>query len=72
MRITRRITNSKRHTVGYTLDGIPHTRGEVVKMARRGKINTVIAKKGPQGWYVTTIPSADRRNLYELPVVVRN
>ena len=74
MRITRRITNARRHTLGFYVqdnNGVDIlTRGNVVRMARRGRINTVVAKRGPDGWYVSTTPSAQRRNLYELPVVV--
>ena len=76
MRITRRVVTSRKTsrrgyiTRGYILDGDKYvTRGQVVRMAQRGKISTVVAKKGMYGWYVATTPSADRRNLYDLPVL---
>ena len=70
MKITRRYTNKKRHTKGYCIDGERMTRGRVVKLARRGKINNVIARRGPYGWYITSTNM--RRNLYDLPVVVES
>lgn len=69
LKIQKRITDSKRHTVGYIVSGERKTRGQVVKMARRNQIADVYASKGPNGWYVSSLPSA-KRNLYELDVVV--
>ena len=71
MKITKRIADTKGHTKGYIVNNNKKlTRGEVVKYARRGKIKDVVAKKGPDGWYVSTTPYADR-TLYDLPVVTR-
>ena len=71
MRITKRIANVKGHTTGFIVNNNKRvTRGEAVKLARRGAIKDVVAKKGSSGWYVTTPPHSDR-TLYDLPVVTR-
>lgn len=71
MKITKRIANVKGHTLGFIVNNNKRlTRGEASKLARRGKIKDVVAKKGPDGWYVTSAPNAGRK-LYDLPTVVR-
>lgn len=67
--ITKRVVNRRRHTKAYVVAGARITRGTAVKMARRGKLANVTAKRGPDGWYITGLPSAEFR-LYDLPVVV--
>ena len=68
-RIAKRIVDTKRHTKAYVIDGKRITRGSAVKMARRGHLEDVTAKKGPHGWFVASLPSAEA-NLYDLPIVV--
>lgn len=76
MRITKVVTDKKRHTLGFMISFPKYmgtfylTRGQVVKMARRKQIKTVIAKRGQDGWYVCTTPNMPRRNLYDLPIQV--
>ncbi len=70
MRITRRIANTKGHTTGFIINNNKRvTRGQAVKLARRGAIKDVVAKKGPDGWYVSAEQDA-ARTLYDLPTVV--
>ena len=69
MKITKRVVDVKRHTKGYIVDGKRMPRGAVVKQARRGKVDGVVACKGGDGWYITSRPSHGRP-LYGLPEVV--
>ena len=69
-RITARIVDTKRHTIGYIVDNNKRaTRGEVVKMARRNQLVGVVAKNGVAGWYVSGTPSHGK--LEDLPTIVR-
>ncbi len=70
-RIRSRIVDVKRHTKGYMIDGMRVTRGVAVKMARRGRIPHVTAKRGVDGWYISSLPSREA-SLYDLPVKVEN
>jgi len=70
-RISKRITNIRRHTVGFVIGGNRVTRGQAVKMARRNQIAGVTAKRGLDGWYLSSLPNSGI-NLYDLPVVVEN
>jgi len=71
MRITKRIANVKGHTTGFIVNNNKRmTRGEVAKLARRGKIANAVARKGRDGWYVQA-PAGSDRTLYDLPVVTR-
>ena len=67
--ITHRLCDKKRHTKAYLVDGERMTRGAVVKMARRGKIADVIARRSPSGWYIASHPRTATK-LYDLPTVV--
>lgn len=70
-RISKRITNVRRHTTGFVVGGRRVTRGQAVKMARRNKIMGVTAKHGVDGWYLSSLPNSEV-NLYDLPVVVND
>lgn len=71
MKITKRIVDTKRHTTGYIVNNNKKlTRGQLVKEARRGKVKDVVAKRGPDGWYVSSVPNSERK-LYDLPTIVR-
>jgi hypothetical protein len=71
MKITKRIANVKGHTTGFIINNNKRvTRGEAVKLARRNRIDGVVAKKGADSWYVTSRPGAERK-LYDLPTVTR-
>lgn len=71
MKITKRIASTKGHTIGFIVNNNEKlTRGEASKLARRGKIKDVVAKKGPYGWYVQSTPGSEK-TLYDLPTVVR-
>jgi hypothetical protein len=72
MKIQKRICSTKRHTIGYVVDGQRMTRGQVVKLARRGQIDGVVAKHNKEyGWFISAKPSSDRQ-LYGLISVVEN
>lgn len=65
--IVKRIVNSKRHTVGFVLNGNRRvTRSEAVRMARSSRIRGVRVVSGSQGTY---LQSTTDRNLYDLPIV---
>lgn len=66
IRITRRVTNQKRHTVGYVLTGGQQvTRSRAVQMASSGQISGVRVVNGSSGRY---LQSTNSRGLYELPI----
>jgi len=69
MRVTKRICDVRRHTVGYVIAGKKYTRGQAVKLARRSKIENVVAYKRDDGWHIASYPNSGI-NLYDLPVVV--
>jgi len=69
MNVQKRIVSTKRHTIGYVVDEKVMTRGKVVKLARRGKINGVTARKGKYSWFVASLPSSTKK-LYALPETV--
>lgn len=71
MKVTKRIVSTKRHTLGYVLGNNQRvTRGQAVRMARRGHLEGVVAKHGVDSWYITTTPTSEVKNLYSLPSVV--
>jgi len=71
MKITKRIVNTKRHTIGFVINNNKRvSRGEAAKLARRGKIEGVTAKKGLDGWYIASLPNSGNV-LYNLPTVIR-
>jgi hypothetical protein len=70
LRVQKRIVNSKRHTIGYIASGKRYTRGQLVKLARRNRVQSVVARQGTTGWYVTVDQSTAHRSLTDLPLVV--
>lgn len=67
LRISKRVVNTKRHTVGFVLNGKQVvSRSEAVKMARGSKISGVKVVRSSQGTY---LQSTTDRNLYDLPMV---
>lgn len=69
MKIQKRKTNSKRHTIGYKVSGKWMTRSQVYKLALMGKIEDVVACRGKSGGYVQSRPRSER-SLYSLDRVV--
>ena len=69
MKIQKRRTNVKRHTLGYKVSGKWMTRKQTYTLARAGKIEGVVACRGEYGGYVQSTPSAEVK-LYDLPEVV--
>lgn len=65
-RITKRITNSKRHTIGYKIDGKERSVSQAVRMARQNQIYGVRVVAN----HLQT-PPGGRRKLLDLPVVVK-
>lgn len=70
MKIQKRITSVKRHTIGYVISGKRYTRGQAVKLAQRNKIDGVTVRRGPDGLFIAYKPLYGWGNLYNLPVVV--
>lgn len=67
LRITKRVINSKRHTVGFVLNGNRRvSRAEAVRMAQRSMLGGVRVVSSSQGTYLQSTTS---RNLYELPTI---
>lgn len=70
-RISKRITDVKKHTLGYVLSsGKEVTRAKAVQMATRGLLKGVRLVTGPSGRH-QYIQSSGQRGLYELPTVQR-
>lgn len=66
--ISKRVVNSKKHTVGFVLNGNQRvTRSRAVQMARRSQIGGVRVVSSSQGTYLQSTTS---RNLYSLPTVL--
>lgn len=64
LKVTERIVNTKRHTVGYVISGAEITRKEAVKLAQRGWISNAKSARGNGGTYLV----GEDTNLYDLPV----
>lgn len=71
MQITKRGTNSKRHTTHYLVGGKWRTRFETVKLAEAGKLPGITVRKGEYGKYIQSTPSSDVK-LYLLDEVVKS
>ena len=68
LKVTQRIVNVIRHTVGYMTNAGRLSRSTAVKMARKGKLEGITAKRGDH-WYIASRPSSEF-NLYDLPLLV--
>ena len=69
MKVTKRMVNVKRHTTGFLIGRKWRTRAETVKLAKAGKVDDVIVRRGSSDEMHIT----GRRpvmNLSELPVKV--
>jgi hypothetical protein len=66
MKITARITDVKRHTLGYVIDNKDYTRYETVKLARSGMVRGVKATRYGNIHHVI----GTAKSLYGLPVKV--
>lgn len=69
MKVQKRLTDSKRHTLGYKISGRWMTRKQAYQLAKAGKIDDVVACRGEYGGYIQSSPSANVR-LYDLEEVV--
>ncbi len=64
-RITRRLVNTKKHTIGFVLTGGKQvSRSQAIQMASGGHIAGVRIVNGSQGRY---LQSTGNTGLYELP-----
>ena len=64
MKVTARIVNIKRHTLGYVINQENYTRYEAVQLARSGLVNGVkVARTGNITHLIGT-----GNSLYDLPV----
>ena len=61
-RVTHRIVNIKKHTLGFVIDGKNCRRSTAVKLARQGKLNKI----GVVGSHIQTHPSR-KQKLLDLP-----
>jgi uncharacterized pyridoxamine 5'-phosphate oxidase family protein len=69
MKIQKRIVNSKKHTIGYVIDGKPLTRNQAVKLAERGKLHNVYISNNKGVKHIKATPER-ANNLYDLPTYV--
>ena len=65
MKITKRATDGKRHTLGFLAGGKWRTRKQAVRLAREGRISGVSVIRGRDGDYIKA--QNDRVKLYSLP-----
>ena len=68
MRITHRICDVRRHTLGFVIDGKICTRSMAVKFARQGKLNEVHVV----GKHIQTTPRRKQKLLNLPEKVCRN
>ena len=61
MKIQKRLVDSRKRTVGYLIGDTEFTKHEAAQLARKGKLDGVIAKKNKNGWFIAAKPSADRQ-----------
>ena len=61
-RITHRITNVKKNTLGFVIDGKNCRRSTAVKLAKQGKLNKIHVV----GSHIQTLPSR-KQKLLDLP-----
>ena len=66
-KISERIVNVQRHTVGFVVNREELTRKQTVKMVKQDRIKGVRVCHGPFGPYLA---STTRRSLYRLPIRV--
>jgi hypothetical protein len=69
MKITKRGTDTKRHTKEYLLGGKWRSRAESVKLVGRGKVPGVAVRRSCGVKYIQSLPGYE--NLYNLPIAVR-
>jgi len=65
MKVQKRWTTVKGHTLGYMISGKWRTRKEAYDLARAGKLEDVMACVGETGGYIQSTPQASVR-LYDL------
>ena len=68
MKVQKRGTDVKRHTVKWKVGGKWITRKQAYDLARKGRIDGVVACQGEYGGYIQSAPGATR--LYDLPEIV--
>jgi hypothetical protein len=65
MKIQERITDTKRHTLGYVISGKEYTRKQAVQLAKKGSLEKVrVVNSQQHGPHISGIGW----NLYDLPV----
>lgn len=64
LKITERIVDAKRHTVGYVINGSEVTRTEAIRLAKRGWLRNARVAKGNGGTFII----GESTNLYDLPI----
>ena len=69
MKVQKRGTNVKRHTTNWKISGKWKTREEAYELAKKGKLDGVVACVGVTGGYIQSHPRSSVR-LYDLPEVV--
>ena len=66
-KVTERIVNTKRHTIGYVINGSEIDRKEAVRLAELGWIRNARPAKGNGGTYLV----GENNSLYNLPIRFR-
>lgn len=46
MKVTKRMVNTRRHTIGYLIGGKWRTRAQAVRLAMVGKVDDVVVRRG--------------------------
>lgn len=71
MKVTKRLTSIKRHTIGYLVGGRYRTRREAVQLALQGRIEGVAVRYSAGGnAFIASLPGGE--NLYDLPVRIED
>jgi len=69
MKIQKRLTDTKRHTIGYKISGKWRTRQQAWDLVKAGKIQGVTpCRRSENIRYIQSLPGHE--NLYSLPIVV--
>lgn len=71
MKFQKRITNKKRHTVGFVIDGKHYTRNQAAKLVKKNKDSGYYAYRSGNVLCIAAKPNSKRKRLYSLPVVIK-
>lgn len=69
MKVQKRKTDVKRHTVSWKIGGKWRSRKEAFELAKKGRLDGVMACNGEYGGYIQSHPSSTTK-LYDLEEVL--